>query len=386
MIATGLSSFRRLRAAPALLALLAAACGGKGGQALPPVPVSAAKAVQQDVPFDLSSPGTVEPIQTVAVTPQVTGQVIRVAFHEGDAVAEGQVLFELDPAPFQAALSQARAVVARDRAQLATAEADAKRYEDLAARDYVTPQQLEQARTTASALRATLAADSAAATNAAINLKYTTIRAPIAGRAGAILVRVGNLARAQGSPLVVINQIKPILVRFAVPATALPAIQSHPRSDALVHVEPAGPGGVGADGELTFVDNAVDSSTGTILLKGRFTNADELLWPGELVNVRLRLYVERGVTAVPAAAVVSGQQGDYVFVINADQSASTRPVTVERIAGDLAVLAGVRPGETVVTDGQLKLRPGAKVQIKPGVGAPAPGAPAGDSASAGAAR
>ncbi|MGB7212133.1 MAG: efflux RND transporter periplasmic adaptor subunit [Gemmatimonadales bacterium] len=383
MTSTGVTPIRRAHAASLLLVSLLAACGGGKAPTQPPVPVDAAKVSRQDVPYDLSAPGTVEPLQTVAVTPQVNGQITRVAFHEGDQVEAGQVLFQLDPRPFQASLDQAAAVAARDAAQLTSAEADEKRYADLAAKDYVTPQQLEQARATASALRATLAADSAAVQNARLSLQYTTIRAPITGRAGAILVREGNLAKAQGAPLVVVNQMAPILVRFAVPATALPAIRAHDAANARVHVDPTGVGGIGSDGRLSFIDNAVDSSTGTILLKGLFPNPRQELWPGELVNVQFQLFVESQVVTAPAAAVVSGQQGDYVFVIGADQTASTRPVKVERITGDLAVLSGVSPGETVVTDGQLKLRPGSIVQIKPGSATPAGGGRTGDSATGG---
>ncbi|MFI5234229.1 MAG: efflux RND transporter periplasmic adaptor subunit [Gemmatimonadales bacterium] len=384
MTLTGVIRSGRLRAAPLLLSALGAACGRQSASNLPPVPVAVAKVLRQDVPYELTATGTVEPVQTVAVTAQVNGQITRVAFREGDPVQAGQLLFQLDPRPFQASLDQARAVVERDRAQLASAEADEKRYADLAGKDYVTPQQLEQTRATASALRATLAADSAAAENARLNLQYTAIRAPISGRAGAILVREGNLAKAQGNPLVVINQLRPILVRFAVPSTALGAIRAHQTGNVTAHVDPVGPGGIGSDGKLSFVDNAVDSSTGTILLKATFVNATESLWPGELVNVRLQLFVEKQVTTVPSAAIVSGQQGDYVFVIGADQTASQRVVQVERSTGDLTLLTGVAPGETVVTDGQLKLRPNATVSIKPSAAGPAGSGASNDSATAGA--
>lgn len=360
---TGVKTSGRLRAAPFLLLGLLSACGGAKGLDQPPVPVTVARATLRDVPYDIAATGTVEPIQTSSVTPQVTGQIVRVAFREGDHVTAGQLLFQIDPRPFTAQLDQANAVVARDRAQLASAEADQKRYSDLAGKDYVTPQQLEQVSATASALRATLAADSAAAQNAAINLQYTSVRAPITGRAGAILLRAGNLAKAQGNPLVVINEMRPILVRFPVPATHLEAIRAHEDGDATAHVDPIGPGGVASDGRLTFVDNAVDSTTGTVLLKASFDNPTEALWPGELVNVRLRLFVEKRAVTIPAAAIVSGQQGDYVFVIGGDQTASIRAVHVERTAGDVTIVSGVQPGDIVVTDGQLKLRPGAKVQI-----------------------
>jgi multidrug efflux system membrane fusion protein len=385
MTSTGVMTSGRLRAAPLLLLALLGACGGQKSLSQPPVPVTVAKAALRDVPYDIAATGTVEPIQTSSVTPQVTGQIIRVAFKEGDHVAAGQLLFQIDPRPFAAQLDQANAVMARDRAQLASAEADEKRYSDLAGKDYVTPQQLEQARATASALRATLAADSAAAQNAAINLQYTSVRAPIGGRAGAILLREGNLAKAQGNPLVVINEMRPILVRFPVPATNLEAIRAHQNGDATAHVDPIGPGGLASDGRLSFVDNAVDSTTGTVLLKAIFDNPTEALWPGELVNVRLRLFIEKGAVTVPSEAVVSAQQGNYVFVIGPDQTASTRPVKVERVAGEATIVSGVKPGEVVVTDGQLKLREGAKVQINTTAPSAAPAAQ-GDSAPGGAAR
>lgn len=385
MTSTGAKTSGRLRAASLLLPVLLGACGGPRGPAQPPVPVTVATTALRDVPFDIAATGTVEPIQTSSVTPQVTGQIVRVAFKEGDHVAAGQLLFQIDPRPFAALLDQARAVVTRDQAQLASAEADEKRYRDLAGKDYVTPQQLEQVSATANALRATLTADSAAAANAAINLQYTSVRAPIGGRAGAILLREGNLAKAQGNPLVVINEMRPILVRFPVPATNLQAIRAHQHGDATAHVDPIGPGGIASDGRLSFVDNAVDSTTGTVLLKAIFDNPTEALWPGELVNVRLRLFVERGAVTVPAEAIVSGQQGDYVFVVGSDQAASVRMVKVERTAGDVAIVTGVRPGEVVVTDGQLKLRPGARVQINSGAPTPDSAAP-GDSAAGGTVR
>jgi multidrug efflux system membrane fusion protein len=200
---------------------------------------------------------------------------------------------------------------------------------------------------------------------ARLNLQYATIRAPISGRTGSLLIREGNLVRANTmEPLVKINQLRPILVRFAVPASNLPLIQEHLGNNLVVRAEPSG-GGDPAEGRLSFVDNAVDTATGTILLKGQFPNDDGSLWPGGFVNVRLQLYVERDALVIPAAAVVSGQQGSFVFVIQPDSSAVTRPITVRRTAGDLAVVSGeVQPGDRVVVDGQLRLRQGSKVQIK----------------------
>jgi multidrug efflux system membrane fusion protein len=316
--------------------------------------------------MELAATGTVEPLQTVAVQPQVSGALTRIAFREGQDVSRGQVLFQIDPRPFRAALAQAEAALARDQAQAANAEQEAGRYAELAAKDYVTAQQYDQVRTTAAAAGATLAASRAAVEQARLNLEYATIRAPIAGRTGSLRLREGNLVQAgDPAPLVTINQIRPILVRFAVPAGNLPLIQQHRAQTLPVRAAPVG-GGTPSEGTLAFVDNAVDTTTGTILLKGDFPNREGALWPGEFVNVRLRLFVERQALVVPSTAVVSGQQGSFVFVIQPDSTAATRPVTVAREAGALSVLAAgeVRPGDRVVTDGQLRLRQGAKVQIK----------------------
>jgi multidrug efflux system membrane fusion protein len=317
------------------------------------------------MPFELAATGTVEPLEGVAVQAQVAGILQRVAFKEGDEVKQGQVLFEIDPRPYRAALDQAMAALARDRAQAANAAEEVKRYEALFQKQYVTAQQYEQVKTTAAAGQATLAGSQAAVDQARLNLQYATIRAPISGRTGSLLIREGNLVRANAAePLVVINRLRPILVRFAVPAGNLPLIQEHHGKDVVVRAEPGG-GGNPSQGALSFVDNAVDSSTGTILLKGKFPNDDGSLWPGSFVDVRLQLYVEPDALVVPTAAVVAGQQGSYVFVIQPDSSAATRTVTVSRTAGDLAIVNGdVQPGDRVVVDGQLRLRQGSKVQIK----------------------
>jgi multidrug efflux system membrane fusion protein len=344
---------------------LLAGCAKKDAPSVPAVPVTVAAVERRAMPFELAATGTVEPIQTVAVQAQVGGILKRVAFKEGDEVKRGQVLFELDARPYQAALDQAMALLARDRAQAANAAQEAKRYESLVEKQYVTTQQFEQAKTTATASEATLAGSQAAVDQARLNLQYATIRAPISGRTGSLLVREGNLLRSNASePLVVINRLRPILVRFAVPAGNLPLIQEHlGKKDVVVRAEPSG--GAPSVGTLSFVDNAVDSTTGTILLKGRFPNDDGSLWPGGFVNIRLQLYVEPDALVVPAAAVVSGQQGSFVFVIQQDSSASTKAVTVNRTAGDFAIVSGdVQPGDRVVVDGQLRLRQGSKVQIK----------------------
>ena len=349
---------------PLALATLAA-CAKKDPAPTPAVPVTVATAERRAMPFELAATGTVEPVQTVAVQAQVGGILTRVAFKEGDEVKEGQVLFELDARPYRAALEQAEAMLARDRAQAANAAQDVKRYEALVEKQYVTTQQYDQVKTTAAANEATLAGSQAAVDQARLNLQYATIRAPISGRTGSLLVREGNLLRANGSePLVVINRLRPILVRFAVPASNLPLIQEHLGKSVVVRAGPSGGGDLN-EGSLSFVDNAVDSSTGTILLKGRFPNDDGSLWPGGFVDVRLQLYVQPDALVVPAAAVVDGQQGSFVFVIQPDSTASTKAVTVSRTEGDLAILQGdVQPGDRVVVDGQLRLRQGSKVQIK----------------------
>lgn len=398
----------RLLAGIPLAALLAAGCKDQAPPAPPAVPVTVGTAEQRVVPLELQATGTVEPMQTVAIQAQVDGPITRIFFAEGQEVTAGQPLFQIDPRPYQAAVAQAQAVLARDRAQAANAEQEAKRYASLAEKEYVTAQQYDQVRTNSAAATATLAASQAALDQARLDLQYATIRAPIGGRTGSVMVRTGNLVRANSStPLVTINQIRPILVRFAVPARHLGAIQrAREAGQVPVSVVPTGsndtdptagadepgvrlgdtassqgataggvPGAGGGTGDgvaagptvtgaLEFVDNAVDTTTGTIMLKGTFTNRDAILWPGEFVNVTMRLALDTALT-VPAAAVVSGQQGNYVFVVGADGTAEQREVTVDRMQGAFAVLRdGLQPGERVVTDGQLRLRPGAKVQVR----------------------
>ena len=350
-----------------LLATLAIfpGCSKGGSPQVPAIPVAVGMVEQRSIPFELNAVGTVEPFQAVTVQPQVTGQLVRVAFREGDEVQKGQVLFQIDSRQFNAALAQAEAILARDKAQSVNANQELERFKTLFEGQNVTQQQYEQARANAAAAEATLAAAEASVEQARLNLQYATIRAPIGGRTGSMLVREGNLVRADVSQLVTINQIRPILVRFAVPASNLGIIMQHRASRDLM-VEATSSGGNDTTlGELSFLDNAVDTTTGTILLKGSFPNQDGLLWPGGFVNVRLRLYIETSATVVPAAAVMTGQQGTYVFIVQPDSTASMRKVTVEREAGDVAVISGeIKPGDRVVTDGQMLLRQGARVQVR----------------------
>jgi multidrug efflux system membrane fusion protein len=365
-------TMRRTTAAAAVSLLLALGCSNKGTGGPPRVPVTVARVEQRPVPYEIVATGTVEPRQTVAVQSQVTGVLTRVAFGEGDEVATGQVLFQIDPRPFQAALDQARAILARDVAQAENAALEAARYAELVKQDYVTKQDADAKRANADALRAAVQGDSAAVANAQLNLDYATIRAAISGRTGRLLVREGNLVRVNESePLVVINQIRPILVRFAVPERHLPDIQRYRHNPLPVLVSPSKEGTTFSEGMLTFVDNSVDTTSGTVLLKAEFPNRDSALWPGEFVNVRLRLYVQDSALVVPAQAVMTGQQGTYVFVVDQDRTARSQAVTVERTAGAYAVISqGLQAGEDVVTDGQVRLVSGAPVEVK-GVAEPA---------------
>ena len=344
---------------------LVAGCAKRRSGGPPAVPVSVVTAEARTVPFEVTAPGTVEPLQTVAVSAQVSGIVTRVRFREGEQVQAGDVLVQLDPRPYRNALQQAEAALARDLIQLANARRQVARYQSLARNEYITSEQFEGLQTAAQALEATVKADSGAVDNARLNLEYTTIRSPISGRAGSLLIKEGNLVRAPGSgPLVTVNQMQPILVRFAIPASYLPVVRQYQDRGLLVRAQPANDTTLLA-GTLVFVDNAVDTTTGTILLKARFDNQDGKLWPGQFVTATLVLYEERDVIVVPQAAVVEAEGGNYVYVITAQEQAETRQVTLGRSVGeDVIVARGLAPGETVVTDGQLRLVPGVRVQIR----------------------
>ena len=366
------------RSALLVVLALAAACKGKSASIQQGVPVTAVRAEKRTVPYDISATGTVEPLETVAIVSQVGGVLSKVAFKEGDDVKAGQLLLQIDPRPYQAALDQALGLQERDQAQLANAEADLKRYEALVAKDYVPAQQYEAAKTTAAADRATLAADRAGVETARLNLQFATIRAPISGRAGAVLVKEGNLVKAGGQPLVTINQIRPIAVRFSVPAVHLPLLRKYGSNALPVHVVPSGvtSAATPTQGTLSFVDNAVDTLTGTILLKGKFENQDAALWPGEFVTVNVSLYNQPDALVIPTPSVVQGQNGPFVFVVKTDNTAETRPVVIGRVAGDVTIIdSGLQVGELVVTDGQIRLTSGAKVQVK-GEGSSESSAPA----------
>lgn len=382
---TNAASIFRARTAAllALPTLLAAGCGKPAAEHESAVPVRVATVQAIAAPYTISANGVVEPLQTVTVEAQVGGILDTVAFHEGDEVKAGDVLFRIDPRPFQAALRQAQAALARDAAQAENARRDADRYRALVAKDYVTKSQADQAEATARALNATLQADSAAVESARLNLAYSVIRAPIDGRTGSLLVRRGNLVKANADPLVVINQIHPILVRFPVTQPEFLTLERRSTQGAPVPVRVATADSMPLDesGTLTFIDNAVDSLTGTVTAKARFANAKRSLWPGEFVRVTVQLGVQQNALAVPSAAVVSGQNGNYVFVIDQQRNAQVRPVLAGRAVGALTVIdSGLVAGEQVVTDGQSRLVAGSKVDAHPatvqadGPGSDGPGA------------
>jgi multidrug efflux system membrane fusion protein len=354
--------------------VLGVACAKPPAQQAPPVPVQVEPVTRISAPLTIESNGVVEPLQTVAVQAQVGGTLETVAFNEGDDVKAGQLLFQLDPRPFQAALRQAEATLARDEAQAASAERDAERYKALAEKDYVTKSQADQTVAAAAALQATVLADTAAVDYARLNLGYATIRTPISGRTGRLLLRKGNLVKANAEPLIVINQLRPILVRFPIVQHDFPAVQRRNLGGPVpVRVVTADSGKVGEVGALAFLDNAVDSLTGTVTGKARFENGGNELWPGEYVRVSLELDVQSNATAIPTRALRAGQQGNYVFVVGNDKVATVRPVSVGRAVGTgefTTIDNGLEPGEMVVVDGQSRLTPNARVDVKSAVADP----------------
>ena len=338
--------------------------GGRGGDG-GPVPVVTATAVTKSVPVTETAVGTVEAISTVQIRSQVTGRLAKVHFAEGDEVQAGQPLFTVDPQPFQVVLDQAKATLARDTAQADNAQAQLTRLKNLLDRGLIPREQYDTQVATAAALKATTDADRAAIAAAELNLQYTNIAAPVTGRTGALLVHEGDLIQAGGqTPLVVTNQLAPIYVSFSVPAKLLDSIRRLQRSSGLrVKATMTGvDGSTTANGRLTFIDNAVDATTGTIKLKATFDNAGAALWPGQFVDATLFLSADPNAIVVPSVAVQAGQAGSYVFVVGDESRVEMRPVTVARTEGDESVIStGLKAGEVVVTDGHLRLTPGVKV-------------------------
>jgi len=358
--------------------LIGVGCSKKDSRAdAPPeaAPVTVASVARQDIPVEVRAIGHVEPFTTVDVKARVGGQVIRVGFREGQNVRKGDVLFQIDPRPYQSALAQARAQLERDRALARNAEEDVKRYTALVQKDYVTREQYDATRANAAAALASARADEAAVENAQLQLSYCTVTAPVSGRTGSVLVHPGNMVQGNDAePLVVLNQSQPVYVTFSVPESSLAQIRERVRPGEKLKVvaSPAGNASRIQSGELSFVNNAVDAGTGTILLKATFANEDEGLWPGEYVDVVLTLATESQAITVPTQAVQTGQAGEYVWVVKRDLTVESRPVNVSRTQGPIAIVArGLRVGEQVVTDGQLRLAPGARVEIRKAEGKPA---------------
>lgn len=354
----------RIPSAISLAALLAVAgCGGKGdtGRKARPVAVRTATAIEKSAPIEVHAVGRIVSNRSVALRPQVSGVLLAARFTEGQRVAEGQVLLEIDPRPWAAALAEARARRDQERVRAENAKAEAARLAELAGKDLIGKQEFETARATAAAAAAGAEAADAAVQRAELNLSWCTLRAPIAGRTGRRLVQPGNLVSATTpEPIVTIEQIRPVFASFSIPERHLSLLRQRGKQQ-LVTVRPSGGGEV--TGTVDFIDNAVDPATGTILLKARIPNEDEALWPGQIVEVTVALAERAKAIVVPTSAVSQGQQGDYVFVVKADRTVEQRPVVVDQATGAETVIGrGLAVGETVVTEGQLKLVPGAQVE------------------------
>ena len=340
--------------------------GSEGGKPKsPPVPVTVATSVGKDMPVALEAIGTVEPFATVGVRSQVAGILEKVGFREGDQVKQGDLLFAIDRRPFAARLNQLQAALARDRASLDNARKQAERYRPAAEKGYVSEEQSDQAQTSVATLTAAVQADEAALESARLDLDNCKIKAPISGYTGQLMVDRGNLVKASADqPLVTINEIDPIKVSFALPEQSVTELKKYLAQGGLqVTATPRDSSREPLSGKFSFLDNKVDQTTGTILLKATFANPDQSLWPGQFVKVSLRLTTRKNVTVIPTPAVQTGQSGTYVYVVKGGMTVEQRPVTVGFSVGDESVIdSGLAVGETVVTDGQLRLKPGAAIK------------------------
>lgn len=345
----------------------------------PAVPVTAGTASVKSVPVQIKAIGTVEPYATVAIKAQVGGVLAKVHFREGQDVGKGDLLFTIDPRPYQAQIRQYEAVLTKDKALLDNAREEALRYGELVKKGYVARDQYEQYKTNELALEATVNADRAVLENARLQLAYCFIYSPVSGRTGSLIVNEGNLIKANAdTAMVVINQIQPVYVAFSVPEKNLPDIRSRMLLGSLgVAVSLSAGENYPETGKLTFIENTVDLATGTIRLKGSFANREKKLWPGQYVNATLTLSELSNATVVPSQAVQTGQQGQYIFVVNGDTVELRQVNTGPAFEGVTVIEKGVAAGEQVITDGQMRLVPGAKIEIRtPGIPATGAAAPA----------
>jgi membrane fusion protein, multidrug efflux system len=352
-----------------LVAVSAAGCGGapKTAAAPPPPPVVVGQAVRKTIPVALQAIGNVESTASVAVRSRVAGQILSVHIKDGADLTAGQTLFTIDPEPFRIALDRAEAQLARDKALLQKADNDLARYAKLVDKEYVTREQYESASSEAASQAATIQFDEALVKNARLDLSYCTIVSPIAGRAGSINLRAGNLVKVNDDPpLVTILKVRPVYVTFSVPEKFLADVRRHAAEGTLeVRAAARGEDSSGHAGVLAFIDNEVAASTGTIRLQGQFPNDDLGLWPGQFVEVTLKLADQHDAVIVPSPAVQVGQQGSFVFVVSGDGTAEARPVVVDRLMGaDTVIASGLDGGETIVVDGQIRVVPGGKVSVQ----------------------
>ena len=354
---------------PAVSLVLALGYGCAKQQAAPApraaIPVVVAKVTQRAMPVQLTAIGNVGSY-VVSVEAQVPGELLAVHFKEGDSVHKGQLLFTIDPRPYEATLAQVQATLMRDKAVAANSRAQAQRLSKLLADGVVSPSDADASATAAAAAEATVAADDAALKTAQLNLEYCKIYSPIDGRTGGILVKPGNLVKVADVPIVVIRQFSPLHTDFTVPQEYLEEIKKY-MAEGPLRVEATAPNSSRPPevGTLTFVDNAVDTTTGTIHLRATFENSRGVLWPGLYVNILMTLAQQSHANVIPAQAITAGQQGSFVYVVADDGTVAPRPVVSSRtVQGEAVIDKGLKLGETVVTDGQVRLIPGAKVQIK----------------------
>lgn len=337
------------------------------------VPVSVSPVLQKTIPLEVSGIGNAEAYSSVPVKSRIGGELKKIHFREGQEVRQGDLIFSIDPQPYEAALKQAQANLARTAALTKKAEEDLKRYQDLIRKEYISREQFDQAQANAEAQTASLKADQAAVENARLNLSYCSIHAPLSGVAGSLLFHQGAQIKANDDKaMVTINRVQPIYVSFSIPESSLPDIKKYAaRGPLKVRVSVDNGTTFSEEGLLTFIDNTVDPATGTIRLKGTFDNKNKALWPGQFLRVALTLSSQPDAIVIPSQAIQTGIQGQYVFVATAEQKAEARPVTVGRNLEGLTVIEkGLKPGEQVVIDGHFQLAPGSKLQIKQAINPP----------------